>query len=220
MEAGDVYQPARQRITELVQSLTEEELDTLVPATPLWRVRDLVAHLAGAATDVKNGVLEGAATEPWTAKQVADRKGHSLAQLLDEWNEVAPALEADLPIPQLAFDILTHEWDIRGAVDKPGNRGLEEIDWVAQQVTGFIGGRIRKRELPALRINAGTDEWLLGDGDPEATLNTETFELFRLGFGRRSEAQVRGYDWTGAGPDPYLPVVSVFPFATSDVTEP
>jgi uncharacterized protein (TIGR03083 family) len=219
MEAGEIYQPARARITELVRSLPEAELETMVPATPLWRVRDVVAHLAGAANDIATGVIEGAATDPWTAKQVADRQGRSLDELLDEWDTTAVALEANLPDVRLAFDVLTHEWDIRGAVGQAGDKTSDDVDWVAQQLVAFIGARIRRQELPALRITAGTDEWLLGEGDPEATLATETFELFRFGIGRRSESQIRGYDWTGS-PDAYLPVLSVFPFAASPVSEP
>lgn len=219
MDAGDIYKPARARITELVSGLSDTQLDTMVPATPLWRVRDVVAHLAGAATDIVNGVLEGAATEPWTAKQVADRQGRSIDELLDEWATSAPHFESTLPLPQLAFDVLTHEWDLRGALAVPGDKETEEIDWVAQQLTGFIGSRVRKAGLPALRITAGTDEWLLGEGEPGATLSTETFEIFRFGIGRRSEAQIRAYDWSG-DPDPYVPGMSVFPFATSAVAEP
>ena len=219
MEAGDIYKPARGRITALVGGLSEDQLDTIVPATPLWRVRDVVAHLAGAAPDVVNGNVEGAATDPWTAKQVADRQGRSIGELLDEWATSAAHFEANIPTPLLAYDVLTHEWDLRGALGRPGEKDTDDIDWMVQQFTGFIGSGIRRKELPALRLTAGTDEWLLGDGEPGATLTTEPFEIFRFAIGRRSEAQIRAYDWTG-DPEPYLSGMSVFPFADSAITEP
>lgn len=219
MDAGDIYKPARARITELVGGLSETQLDTVVPATPLWRVRDVVAHLAGAATDIVKGNVEGAATDSWTAKQVADRQGRPIDELLDEWATSAGHFEANLPTELLAYDVLTHEWDLRGAVGEPGDKASDEIEWATQKFVSFIGHGVRRAELPALRITAGTDEWLLGEGEPGATLATDPFEIFRFAIGRRSEAQIRGYDWTG-DPEPYLPGLSIFPFATSAITEP
>ena len=42
-----------------------------------------------------------------------------------------------------------------------------------------------------------------------ATVSTTEFELFRALAGRRSRAQVEGYDWTGDR-TPYLDVLCVF----------
>jgi uncharacterized protein (TIGR03083 family) len=221
MDAARIYAPARRRITELVRSLPAEQLDAPVPACPLWTVHDVVAHLAGATADISNGALEGAPGDAWTAKQVADRKGVPLDALLDEWAQHAPPLEVTLPMPQLAFDIVTHEWDVRGAVHVDGDKADPDVGTIVGQVAAFIDGRAKKRGLPALRIVAGTDEFLLGPGEaePAATLTIEPFELFRLGFGRRSEAQAQGYDWDGDS-TPYLPILSVFPYAAEDLSEP
>ena len=41
-----LYDDSRRRLCELAASLTEEELDTRVPATPAWTARQVVHHVA------------------------------------------------------------------------------------------------------------------------------------------------------------------------------
>src|SRR5207245_2381392 len=64
------YLALRGRVREVVESADREALDAIVPATPEWRARDVLAHLVGVADDVVNGRLDGIATDPWTRAQV------------------------------------------------------------------------------------------------------------------------------------------------------
>src|SRR5918911_3351769 len=121
------YAETRARIVELVTA-PGVGLDAPVPATPEWRVRDVVAHLVGVCDDIASGNLEGVTTPPWTAKQVEKRKDASIDALIEEWARAAREVEAMIPMfpghsgPQLVSDVVTHEHDLRGALGQPGAR--------------------------------------------------------------------------------------------------
>ena len=103
-----------------------DAIDRRAPATPEWRVHDLLAHLSGVAADIVQGNLAGVATDPWTAKQVEARRDWTLEQLLGAWDEDGSAVDATIDgLPpgtfgQLLFDTWTHEQDLRGALGVPG----------------------------------------------------------------------------------------------------
>ena len=51
-DAGVVYERVRRDFVGLLASCSEQELATPVPATPEWRVRDVLAHVVGLAADL------------------------------------------------------------------------------------------------------------------------------------------------------------------------
>jgi hypothetical protein len=120
MSLGEVYARGRARITGVAEAAGDRAAATRVPACPQWSVHDVVAHLAGACDDILTGNLEGVATDAWTAAQVGKRRGASIADVLAEWAELAPRVEAIADTfpepygPQLITDLVTHEHDIRG----------------------------------------------------------------------------------------------------------
>ena len=81
----EAYRGLRERMTDLLERMDPSQADLAVPATPDWRVRELMAHVVGVTADVAAGRLEGAGTDAWTAVQVEQRQGRSIGELLDEW---------------------------------------------------------------------------------------------------------------------------------------
>jgi uncharacterized protein (TIGR03083 family) len=217
-ESGSIYAEGRARLADLVVAADPDGTVSPVPGCPEWAVKDVMAHVAGVCADVLAGNLEGVATEPWTAAQVARRKDKSLAEILEEWLEVAPPVEAMAPAfparvdEQWILDLTTHEQDIRGALDRPGARDaagvLVGVDFAA---TMGLAGSVDARRLPTLRVKAGEVEWVLGEGDPAASVEGPPFELFRALTGRRSEAQVRALRWEG-DVDVFVPAFEFGPF--------
>lgn len=224
MGIAAAYADTRVRIIELVRSCDDAALDTIAPATPAWSVRDLVAHVTGLAVDVANGHLEGVGSDEWTQAQVEARRGQPIDAVLSEWEAAGAQIEStldDWPGLSGSFvvgDLATHEQDIRGALGRPGGVGSPGFDIALQLYVASIDRRLRKRQLPSLRITAGTDEWLLGDGDPVATLALEPHELFRAVTGRRSRAQLAAYGWAGDA-TPFLDAISQYGLAEHDVIE-
>lgn len=186
------YQGVRSRVHDLVAGADRAAPS---PLTPAWSVGDLLAHLVGLCADVVNGNLEGAATDPWTAAQVAARSGQSIEVLLREWSDAAEAFEAVLlAVPtvmsgQVVTDAVTHEHDLRHALGQPGAQASDAVEIAAGWIAAAAAGR--KAEMtPAIAIDYGVGSVVWGAGDPVASVSITAFEFVRTAPGRRSAAQI------------------------------
>ena len=199
---ADAYRGCRERIADLVRDLDDDAASTLVPACPAWTVHDVLAHLAGAIADALEGRLDGIATDPWTAAQVEARKGVPLAEIVEEWNDKAPRIEALMDGAaaigrQAVTDVVSHEHDIRGALGTPGARNSDAMPIAL----GFALPQLVESAASAgaaLRV-CSTDgtEYGASAADADVTLTAEPFELLRASTGRRSVEQLRRMRWTG-----------------------
>ena len=199
-EVGAAYAGCRARITDLVGGLDEERASTMVPTCPEWSVHDVVAHLSGGVEDAMTGRLEGLGTDMWTAAQVEARRDTPTPQILNDWNQRAPVFEKFLDPAgdlgrQAVADIVSHEHDIRTAVDSPGARDSDAV----RIALGWSAARLIASAAAhglALRIRdpKGLD---LGRARADVTLSGSAFELLRAVTGRRSVDQLREMDWTG-----------------------
>jgi uncharacterized protein (TIGR03083 family) len=214
-------------LTALVADLDDAGAATPVPATPAWTVADVIAHLAGLTTDVTNGNVEGAGTDPWTEVQVRDRKGTPIAELLAEWDTNAPNVEnllATVTMPavqRIIADLVTHEHDVRGALEQPGDRDSAGVDTALQLYVLGLDARLKGNNLGPLRLVAGIQEWVIGSGaeaEPQATVRADAFELFRAVSGRRSRTQVEDFDWEG-DPAPFIEHFPQFAYPSTDLIE-
>ena len=200
-EVADAYAGCRKRVNEVVRSLDQDPASLAVPTCPGWSVKDVVSHLTGVVDDALAGRLDGVATEPWTAAQVEARRDLPVTDILDEWNEKAPAFEQLLdaigdPGRQAVFDTVSHEHDIRTATGATGARDSDAL----RIALGFAG-----RHFVALAKDAGLNVAVRSDegatfGDPadaSAVLSGSTFELVRALSGRRSLDQLRAMNWSG-----------------------
>jgi uncharacterized protein (TIGR03083 family) len=223
--AGE-YRLLRTRVVDLVRGCDADALVAASPATPEWRVRDVLAHLSGVCADIASGNLDGVATDPWTAAQVDPRRDWPIDRLLGEWDEEGTKVEAiirgapDVPgWNTLLFDAATHEQDIRGALGVPGMRDQEPIvSLVANMVEG-IGQKLHAEGAGSIRFDLGGDVLVAGDGEPASTLTTTRFELFRAVTGRRSDAQLRGYRWDPEPRVEYLIISPIFRARATDLVE-
>jgi uncharacterized protein (TIGR03083 family) len=222
VDLGASYRTVRERLTDLVGALSEAELETSVPGCPLWRVRDVLAHLTGATADFVARDFEGAPGPAWTARHVDARRDKSVAEILDEWGRIAPVAEAELTelghLPQSVVDVVTHEQDIRGAAGQPGFRDDDIAVWAAGFSVSNLGKKLTGAGLPALRVRSDSGERVLGEGEPGVTLDATDFEVIRAVFGRRSRAQLEAMAWDG-DPQPYLEHLNIFPPSELDVVE-
>ncbi|HMC51154.1 MAG TPA: maleylpyruvate isomerase family mycothiol-dependent enzyme [Acidimicrobiales bacterium] len=227
MEIAEVYAEGRERICALITGLGEGDAGRVVPTCPGWTVRDVVAHVTGVCADVLSGNLNGVATEAWTDAQVRARRGRTIGEVVEEWTEVGPQVEAVAnSFPgrageQWIADLTAHEHDIRTAVARPGARDSAGVAiGLGYAVTEGLNASITERRLPPLEVRAGSDEWLVGAGEPSGMVQTSAFELFRALTGRRSATQIRAFHWTVAA-DPYVAAFQFGPFttSTSDIEE-
>jgi uncharacterized protein (TIGR03083 family) len=215
------YLTAHERIVRLATALTPEQAATPVQATPGWDVHDVLAHLAGLATDAVTGRLQGMPTDEVTGGQVAERRDRTVEELVAEWTTTAPQLaegaRAGLAPPNLAVDALTHEQDMRGALGMPPALDPEELRFCTDLYAFGMGYALKKAEVAPLRIEATDTDFAFtaGIGDPAATVRAPEFELFRALAGRRGRRQVEQFGWDG-DLSPYLDRFSVFGAVPAD----
>jgi hypothetical protein len=206
------YRFAVESFIEFARTLDDAAWATIVPCTPEWTVRDVLSHVSGIPDDAAAGRMDGAPGEAWTAAQVERNRSFSVADLLERWNQQAPAF-ADL-IDQIGesrppIDCHSHEHDIRHALDQPGARTNAIVDTPTFAIV----------EVP-VRVVIELDDGSTATSNPDAaatvTLRGATrFELFRSRLGRRSRRQVRAYDWSGADADIEAVIDGWFSFGPS-----
>jgi uncharacterized protein (TIGR03083 family) len=210
VDVGQHYERSRRRLTALLHGSGADVWEAPVPACPGWRVRDVVAHLVGNVEDAIAGRLTGPPSEAQTAAQVERHLGDEPEVLLATWTEWAPLFEAAITergaLPA-AIDALTHEHDIRHAIDRPGGRDDVLIPDLARTLLGRLDDAVH---LTAFLDGVPHDG--VGRG-PALGLRTSAFEVFRAAMGRRSRDQVRSLDWTG---DPESVLDRFFVFGPAD----
>ena len=231
-DLAGAYADTRRSMIEIARGLTEEECAATVPACPAWTVKDLIAHVTSIASTLATGrfpagldpvasltdVEQAEQRERFVEDALAARKDTPLDEILKEWEEASPSVEAmirgELPWPAaspplvewvVTTDLGVHHHDLRGAVNQPGDRDSLATGLSLRSYAEGMRFRSAALGLPAFRIRAGTREWLIGHGDPVATVTADPFELARAASGRRAPEQIRAFDWDG-DPDPFVPL--------------
>lgn len=227
-DLADVYDEERRRLSEFVAGLDEEGLARRVPATPDWTMKELMAHVFGVAaatatgsavpTDLLNAWRDpaGAADlNEWTTGHVAARTDLTIDEILNEWEmhtqELTAMMRGERPwrreIPYidriLITDAAAHTHDSYGAFGIVRDREAPPVKIGLSTYIGGVDIRLRMIGSPALRFDAIDRDWVVGGGDPAATVRAGRFELFRALSGRRSPDQVRAFQWEGDA-EPFL----------------
>ena len=213
----------RTRVDDLVRSTDAARLDAVCPVTPEWTGRQVLAHLVGVDADILAGRLDGVGSDAWTAAQVEARATSTVEDLLAEWAEIGPQVEAIAgafgdAAGQWCFDAATHEHDLRVLLDAPGGRDSDAVTLATDWLLARIAERLDAEGRPGLIVTLADAEVSLGTGTPVSTLTVDRFELFRAVCGRRSVAQVEAWSWSG---EPRADDVVRAPFSPSphDVVE-
>jgi uncharacterized protein (TIGR03083 family) len=223
MDVALVYRETREHLLDLARTMEDAQARRDVPALPGWTVKDAYAHLAGLCGDILGDNMEGAGSPAWTARQVADRSGRTLAEIAAEWSERGPDLDEwiadrDEPPMFIAYDAWNHEQDILGALGQRGERDDERVQDLAAAALASFNDRFIAEGVPALRIVGDGVECVLGEGEPEATLHIDDYELMRVLFGRRSLRQIEAADWNGDD-DPFIGHLHLFPLPQRDLID-
>ena len=137
-----------------------------------------------------------------------------VAELTEEWETNGPQIDPLISsfgviAGQFLGDAVTHEHDIRGALDAPGARDSEGLAigfaWLGARVGEMRDGA----EAGALRVETEAGPYTFGSGPPTETCATSRFDFVRASTGRRSVEQIAAWDWDGE-PRPELLVMPIF----------
>jgi len=222
MGPGEIYLVSRTRLLDVAPELTEDQLAAPLPPTPPWTVVDGYRHLAGVCTDVLDQHLPAPGGDAaWAADQLAARADWTIDEVCAEWAEHGPRLDevvaqAGRSMAFVALDCWTHEQDIRAAAGLGALHDDELLPGVLDLALGAFARRYAASGAPTLRVDWGDDLRVLGEGPAEVELTTTPYELMRMIFGRRSEAQVAGAAWRGDGVAEAQAAVHLFPTPDAD----
>lgn len=173
---GQLYRDHVDAIAAMAPTLTDAQLATTVPGCPTWTVHDVLAHLAGGASDAVTGRMAGAPAPDWTQNHVDERRDRSVEELITELRELEdPIVESvvDNPRPAFVWNIVVHHADLHEALGLPM---LPERLW-----------------QPLAEAVALMQPDLAAAGVPP-------YELFRGAFSRRSRSQMQAWG-TGLSPE-------------------
>ena len=185
-QATTAYRETRSRLIDLLRVTDESANGRRVPHCPAWTVGDLVAHIIGVPDDIVNGRLEGVTTDEWTQAQVARHGGRSLRELADALEAGAAGFDNVLPsMPppvnsQVVMDTVTHEHDLRFALDQDGARDSLAVHVAVGWLLNMVDGH--DPVMAASLASSGIEPW----------------ELLRSLGGRRSAAQMNAVGIDGA----------------------
>jgi uncharacterized protein (TIGR03083 family) len=149
-----------------------------------------------------------------TARQVDERRGRSVDDLLDEWRrttaDLAPMLAGGAPLPgdpagMLPFvavnDVDVHEGDIREALGVGVAPEVAATGIALASYGATFDRRLRQLNLPALAFAYDGRTRKFGEGEPDATVSADRTTLVRMLASRLTPDQIRDLDWSGeAGP--------------------
>ena len=209
---------------ELAGALPESDLERTVPATPKWTVKDLIAHVAGIASDIVDGNVADAGRPEWTAAQIEAARPLSLDEILAAWDEssaqVEPMLDTIHPTAAALTvgDLVVHEHDLRGAIGDRGGRDSDRLTIALAAYVRRFGKRVKDAGLPTVRVVAGENEWNAGLETPKIELRDDPFEVFRAITGRRTKDEIRKLGWDG-DPGPYVDLVSAYEHPSESLEE-
>lgn len=199
-EMLQAYLDGAARLISLARAAGETGADTIVPATPAWTVRNVVAHVTSVAHISVNQLGWGEDVQATIDREVAARADHTVEEITGEWEALLGPLGqkfAGRPSGPLVVDLVTHEHDVRAALGIKYHdhaAGLGEalsamVGWV--RYLGLVGEQ-------GLLLKTPTSQALFGG--PEIGCEVELpsdWELFRLLGVRRSEEQLMAYPATG-----------------------
>ncbi len=224
VDCGGLYDGKRHELVDLMRSLSDADLVSMVPATPAWSVRDVLSHVVGIAADLNAQRFDVVDPDAWTARQVSERRDRSVDELGEEWEREAPQFEEGLRLlgyeigSHYVGDLLQHTADVRHAL------GLEILADDEALAVGLDFYLIEfDRELTSAQrgtvvVAVPGEEWALGAGPVVGSLRASRFEAFRALGGRRTESQIRAMDWS-TDIDALLPVISAYALPAQPIQE-
>jgi uncharacterized protein (TIGR03083 family) len=169
---GALYREHVTAVSALAATLTDEQLATKVPGSPAWTVHEVLAHLAGGASDAATGRMDGAPSPEWTSRHVSERAALPVAELVAELRTHQDAIAesvVDNPRPALVWNIAVHHADLHEALGLPR---IPERLWlpIAESIAESLAPRA-----------------------PDLGGQVSSYELFRAFFSRRSRGQMQAW---------------------------
>jgi uncharacterized protein (TIGR03083 family) len=221
-DTGARYEALRRHFVDLLRGLTTDELARPVAATPAWSVRDVLGHVTGITEDLN--ALNFDATDPdsWTRAQVERHRDEPLEATIAAWDREAPTFTHGLVAmgygigSHFVGDLFVHVTDVHTTLDRPIDRTGPAV-WIALDFyLDSLAEDLADAHVGALAVETAPETRIVGPGDVAASVVAEPFEILRACAGRRTDAAMRSYGWSG-DVDAFVGRLSRYPTPTVDV---
>jgi uncharacterized protein (TIGR03083 family) len=218
---ANTYARLRLAFIDLVSRLDQEDLDLVVPATPAWTVRNVLAHVVGITADLNASDFGPGDADAWTNRQVDRRHDRTVEQLTDEWNAEAPTFEEGLTLfgddigVHYVADLAQHFIDVQGAL---GPRWSIPPDALRLGLDFYVRDAAERLLAHNLGVELHVEERTItiGVAPPMTRVTLSAFEAFRGLGGRRSLDQLRALPWEGGLVGP-VDLLSAYPVPARDL---
>ena len=203
-----LYRQSMGRILSLVH---HGNADPPVPACPGWTVRDSIAHCLGVLTDISAGKINESGKDGWAAGHIERVSGRSLSHVTAEWHQRANTTPAAFESygDVLVADLVTHEFDIKGAIGNRQGRNLPVVRTVALFYLNALDHAWRSEGVTPLQIITEDKRIAIGGDNPDAEVAMSWWEITRVVSGRRSLDQARALT-RNVDPTPWIDELFVF----------
>lgn len=167
VDAGALYEDLRQELIGILRAASDDELDRTVPASPAWRVRDVLAHVTGITYDLNRQDLAGD-----TDRQVARHRDDPVEVVIAEWDREAPAFEDGLrlfgyPIgSHFVADLHAHVQDVRTTLGLPRHDDPATVLVALDFYLDDLDQGLRTEHGGSIAITAGEEVHVVGTGEP------------------------------------------------------
>ena len=199
------YASLRDEFIELIRSLDEGQLATLVPMCPSWTVLDVTRHVCGLNAEVVAGVSGSLGSDEATERQVAARAAASAGDVCDEWLGHGLRMEAictaePLWAARLGADLVVHFHDVRHALGLVIQRDDDATIVGAHRYVDVFQQRVA--EIIGVGVTVELTDGFCRPADPAlpdsgVLLRATPYDFLRSYTGRRSRRQVEELGWRG-----------------------
>ena len=233
-DLAGAFREMREALTNDLYGIDAAQWNIAIPTRSQWTVKDTVAMLAGFAGALIDGRWTEDYSDSWADREildglhialdhlVAERRERTGVEILEEWARHSKRLEVmmagDEPFPagthpfvgwSYLWAVVQNAHNVWAAIGIVNARDFQATALCLESAVMWLDMRLQATGAPALRILAGSREWVVGDGTPAASVTAAPFDLLRALSGRRSLAQIRDFAWDGDS-RPYLEVFSPF----------
>lgn len=206
-DAWTLYASTRDRVIALVQPLTDDEVEAIVPLTPDWSIRSVVAHVCGLNADIAAGMREGLGSDERTTHQVETRRDRSIGEVCEEWLVHGQAMRDAIDDNEflgrrLTADLVVHLHDLQHALGQPIDPDDEATISGGRAYAARTPDRLAELTSVGVAIEL-SDGSRFEPADQAATvpvavvLRASPYDFLRSVTGRRSRREVEALDWSG-----------------------
>lgn len=187
-----LYDASRTRMLQLVAEAGPGGRDVSVPACPDWSTHDLIAHCVSMPAAIAAGDLPDGDLERWLEDIRAARTDRSLADLATEWRSVDDTIAAMVSGDGgvLLDDLVVHEHDLRGALDRPDHTVLDGDVFVPRALRSCVP-ELERRGLGAIEVRHGDRVWRSHEAPTAWVLEVTPWEAVRVLYSRRTATELR-----------------------------